>query len=74
MRETLQACCLVGLVFASPAVAQNAAPDDMKSPRLSAADVDWSGGGPPAPDTAPGKTRPIRCNPFNMQKQKNLRK
>jgi hypothetical protein len=45
MRETLQACCLVGLVFASPAVAQNAAPDDMKSPRLSAADVDWSGGG-----------------------------
>jgi len=25
MRETLQACCLIGLVFASPAVAQNAA-------------------------------------------------
>jgi murein DD-endopeptidase MepM/ murein hydrolase activator NlpD len=42
MRETLQACCLIGLVFASPAVAQNAAPDDMKNPRLSAADVDWS--------------------------------
>jgi hypothetical protein len=42
MRETLQACCLAGLVFASPAVAQNAAPDDMKSPRLSAADVDWN--------------------------------
>jgi hypothetical protein len=42
MRETLQACCLIGLIFASPAVAQNAAPDDMKSPRLSAADVDWS--------------------------------
>ncbi len=41
MRETLQACCLIGLVFASPAVAQNAAPDEMKSPRLSAADVDW---------------------------------
>ena len=41
MRETLQACCLIGLVFASPAVAQNAAPDDMQAPRLSAADVDW---------------------------------
>ena len=41
MRETLQACCLIGLVFASPAVAQNAAPDEMKAPRLSAADVDW---------------------------------
>ncbi len=43
MRETLQACCLISLVLASPAVAQNAASDDMKSPRLSAADVDWSG-------------------------------
>ncbi len=42
MRETLQACCLIGLIFASPAVAQNAASADMKSPRLSAADVDWS--------------------------------
>ena len=42
MRETLKACCLIGLVIASPAVAQNAAPDEMKSPRLSAADVDWS--------------------------------
>ena len=42
MRETLQACCLIGLVIASPAVAQTAPPDDMKSPRLSAADVDWS--------------------------------
>jgi murein DD-endopeptidase MepM/ murein hydrolase activator NlpD len=42
MRETLQACCLIGLIFASPAAAQTAAPDDMKSPRLSAADVDWS--------------------------------
>jgi hypothetical protein len=42
MRETLQACCLIALLFASPAVAQNAAPDEMKSPRLSAADVDWS--------------------------------
>jgi murein DD-endopeptidase MepM/ murein hydrolase activator NlpD len=42
MRETLQACCLIGLIFASPAVAQNAASDEMKSPRLSAADVDWS--------------------------------
>ena len=43
MRETLQACCLlIGLVFASPAAAQNAAPDDMKSLRLSAADVDWN--------------------------------
>ena len=42
MRETLQACCLIGLIFASPAVAQNAASDEMKAPRLSAADVDWS--------------------------------
>ena len=42
MRETLQACCLIGLVFASPAVAQTAAPDEMQAPRLSAADVDWS--------------------------------
>ena len=42
MRETLQACCLIGLVFASPAVAQNAAPGEMQAPRLSAADVDWS--------------------------------
>jgi hypothetical protein len=43
MRQTLQACCLlIGLVFASPALAQTAAPDDMKSPRLSAADVDWN--------------------------------
>jgi murein DD-endopeptidase MepM/ murein hydrolase activator NlpD len=45
MRETLQpfwqACCLIGLVFASPAVAQNAAPGAMQAPRLSAADVDW---------------------------------
>jgi len=42
MRETLQACCLIGLVFATPAAAQNAAPDEMRPPRLSAADVDWS--------------------------------
>jgi murein DD-endopeptidase MepM/ murein hydrolase activator NlpD len=42
MRGTLQACCLIGLIFASPALAQDAARDDMKSPRLSAADVDWS--------------------------------
>jgi hypothetical protein len=42
MRQTLQACCLIGLVFTSPALAQTAAPDDMKSPRLSAADVDWN--------------------------------
>jgi hypothetical protein len=42
MRETLQACCLIGLVFASPVAAQNTASDDMKSPRLSAADVDWN--------------------------------
>jgi Peptidase family M23 len=41
MRDTLQAFCLIGLVFASPAVAQNAAPNDMQAPRLSAADVDW---------------------------------
>ena len=41
MRETLKACCLIGLVIASPAVAQNAASDEMKSPRLSAADIDW---------------------------------
>jgi murein DD-endopeptidase MepM/ murein hydrolase activator NlpD len=42
MRETLRACCLIGLVFASPGVAQNAAPGEMQAPRLSAADVDWS--------------------------------
>jgi hypothetical protein len=41
MRETLQACCLIGLVFVSPAVAQNATPGEMQAPRLSAADVDW---------------------------------
>jgi murein DD-endopeptidase MepM/ murein hydrolase activator NlpD len=41
MRETLQACCLIGLVFASPAAAQNATPGEMQAPRLSAADVDW---------------------------------
>src|SRR5580704_7020627 len=41
MRETLQACCLIGLVLASPAVAQNAMPGEMQAPRLSAADVDW---------------------------------
>jgi hypothetical protein len=40
MRETLQACCLLGLIVASPALAQTA--DQMTSPRLSAADVDWS--------------------------------
>jgi len=42
MRETFKVCCLIGLVFASPAMAQSAAPDEMKAPRLSAADVDWS--------------------------------
>jgi murein DD-endopeptidase MepM/ murein hydrolase activator NlpD len=42
MRETLQACCLIGLVFASPAAAQNATPGEMQAPRLSAADVDWA--------------------------------
>jgi murein DD-endopeptidase MepM/ murein hydrolase activator NlpD len=41
MRETLQAYCLIGLVFASPAAAQSAAPGEMQTPRLSAADVDW---------------------------------
>jgi murein DD-endopeptidase MepM/ murein hydrolase activator NlpD len=40
MRETLQACCLIGLIFVSPAAAQT--PGEMKPPRLSAADVDWS--------------------------------
>jgi murein DD-endopeptidase MepM/ murein hydrolase activator NlpD len=40
MRETLQACCVIGLIFVSPAAAQT--PNDMKPPRLSAADVDWS--------------------------------
>ena len=42
MRETLQVCCFIGLVFASPAVAQSTAPGEMQAPRLSAADVDWS--------------------------------
>jgi murein DD-endopeptidase MepM/ murein hydrolase activator NlpD len=41
MRETLKVCCLIGLVFASPAAAQTATPDEMQAPRLSAADVDW---------------------------------
>jgi hypothetical protein len=40
--DIFKACCLIGLVFASPAAAQDAAPDDMKSPRLATADVDWS--------------------------------
>jgi len=42
MRETLKACCLIGLVFASPAAAQTATADEMLAPRLSAADVDWA--------------------------------
>jgi hypothetical protein len=49
-RDTLQACCLVVLVFASPTVAQEtvagaapqAAPEvEMKNPRVSFADVNW---------------------------------
>ena len=43
MRETLRACCLIGLVLASPAVAQTAAPETMQSPRLSAAAVAGAG-------------------------------
>jgi hypothetical protein len=42
MRGTLQACCLIGVILASPAVAQSTPSHEMKSPRLSAADVDWS--------------------------------
>ena len=41
MRETLQALCLVGLIVTTQAVAQDAAPDAMVSPRLSSAAVDW---------------------------------
>jgi hypothetical protein len=48
MRDVFIACCLVGLIVASPAVAQDASPntpappDAMKSPRLTSAAVDWS--------------------------------
>jgi murein DD-endopeptidase MepM/ murein hydrolase activator NlpD len=37
----LPACCLIALIFALPAAAQDAAPD-MKSPRVSSANVDWN--------------------------------
>jgi murein DD-endopeptidase MepM/ murein hydrolase activator NlpD len=39
--DALQACCLIGCIFAFPAAAQEAAPQ-LQSPRVSAADVDWS--------------------------------
>jgi hypothetical protein len=49
VRDVFTACCLIGLVFGTPALAQDAAPDapapafdaTIKSPRLTAAAVDW---------------------------------
>jgi murein DD-endopeptidase MepM/ murein hydrolase activator NlpD len=64
VRATLKTCCLVGLVIATPAAAQDGAAQ-MTSPRISSADVDWGavrtaladfdtlaspGGGASAPD------------------------
>ena len=62
MRETLQACCLIGLVFASPAVAQNATPDEMQAPRLSAADVDWGAVRTALADLEPLKSQADRAD------------
>jgi len=51
MRDVLQACCLAGSIIAAPALAQDGAPalpatpaaaEQMKSPRLSSAAVDWN--------------------------------
>jgi hypothetical protein len=49
MRDVFIACCLIGVIVASPAMAQDAAtpapappPDVMTSPRLTSASVDWS--------------------------------
>jgi hypothetical protein len=44
VRDVLTACCLIGFVLAAPAYGQDAAtaPDAMKSPQLTAADVDWN--------------------------------
>ena len=41
LRQTLRACCLAGLIFAVPAMAQDAALE-MKAPKVGLADVDWS--------------------------------
>jgi murein DD-endopeptidase MepM/ murein hydrolase activator NlpD len=41
VRDALKACCLIGCIFAFPAAAQEAAPQ-LQSPRVSAADIDWS--------------------------------
>jgi hypothetical protein len=46
MRRVLQACWLIGVIFASPAVAQDAAQEAapevaMKSPNISSVTVDW---------------------------------
>jgi hypothetical protein len=40
--DVLTTCCLIGFVLASPALAQDDVPDSMKSPQLTAADVDWN--------------------------------
>jgi hypothetical protein len=40
LRQTLRACCLAGLIFAVPAMAQDAALE-MKAPKVALADVDW---------------------------------
>ena len=48
VRDTLKACCLIGLVFAAPAAAQQAVPEvaqraaaEMKGPIVLSVDVDW---------------------------------
>src|ERR1700742_2887347 len=38
---TLRACCLAGMVFVAPAMAQDI-PPEMKSPKVVLTDVDWS--------------------------------
>jgi hypothetical protein len=62
MRETLKACCLLsclsGLLFAPPAMAQSAAPDAMMSPRLVAANVDWSAADAALAELAAGQSLP----------------
>jgi hypothetical protein len=41
LRAMLKTCCLLGLLIAVPALAQDAG-SEMQSPRLAVADVDWS--------------------------------
>jgi hypothetical protein len=64
MRDVVIACCLIGLVVATPAVAQDAATsapapplDVMTSPRLTSATVDWSAVRAALADLDPGKAQ-----------------